>query len=103
MKNPRFVIIAAVILALAYVLPTNLPAESKVEKQEDIQKVEQQTLRQLYQAQPLAKAAIEKAAGYAVFSDMGIKILFGGTGNGQGVVVNNQTQEGESQILPLTF
>jgi lipid-binding SYLF domain-containing protein len=93
MKNPRFVIIAAVILALAYILPTNLPAESKVEKQEDIQKVEQQTLRQLYQAQPLAKAAIEKAAGYAVFSDMGIKILFGGTGNGQGVVVNNQTNQ----------
>jgi lipid-binding SYLF domain-containing protein len=67
--------------------------ESKLAKQEDIQKVEQQTLLQLYQAQPLAKAAIERAAGYAVFSDMGFKILFAGSGNGQGVVVNNQTEQ----------
>ena len=53
----------------------------------------QQTLEQLYRAQPSAKAAIETAAGYAVFSDMGFKIFFGGTGNGQGVVVNNRTKQ----------
>ena len=67
--------------------------ESKLAKQEDIQKMEQQTLLQLYEAQPLAKAAIERAAGYAVFSDMGFKILFAGSGTGQGVVVNNQTKQ----------
>ena len=93
MKKTRFGIIVAAILALAYIVPTNLLAESKAEKQEDIQKMAQQTLQQLYQAQPLAKAAIEKAAGYAVFSDMGFKILFGGSGHGQGVVVNNQTKQ----------
>lgn len=93
MKKTRFGSIAAVTLALVCILPANLAAESKAEKQEDIQRVEQQTLQQLYEAQPSAKAAIEKAAGYAVFSDMGIKILFGGTGNGQGVVVNNQTKQ----------
>ena len=93
MKKNRFATIVAVALALACIVPTNLLAESKAEKQEDIQKMAQQTLQQLYQAQPSAKAAIEKAAGYAVFSDMGIKILFGGTGNGQGVVVNNQTKQ----------
>jgi lipid-binding SYLF domain-containing protein len=93
MKKTRFGFIVAVTLTLACILPMNLPAESKAEKQEDIQKMAEQTLQQLYQAQPLAKAAIEKAAGYAVFSDMGIKILFGGTGNGQGVVVNNQTKQ----------
>ena len=68
-------------------------SESKVAKQEDIQKMAQQTLQQLYEAQPLAKAAIESAAGYAVFSDMGFKILFAGSGTGQGVVVNNQTKQ----------
>jgi hypothetical protein len=65
MKKTRFGIIVALTLALACILATNLCAESKAEKQEDIQKVAQQTLQQLYQAQPLAKAAIEKAAGYA--------------------------------------
>jgi lipid-binding SYLF domain-containing protein len=93
MKKTRFGIIAAAILALACSLATNLSAESKAEKQEDIQKMAQQTLQQLYQAQPSAKAAIEKAAGYAVFSDMGFKILFAGSGNGKGVVVNNQTKQ----------
>ena len=93
MKKTRFGIIVAVTLALTCILPKNLSAESKAEKQEDIQKMAQQTLQQLYQAQPLAKAAIEKAAGYAVFSDMGFKILFGGSGTGQGVVVDNQTKQ----------
>jgi lipid-binding SYLF domain-containing protein len=93
MKKVRFGIILGVSLALVCIFATNLCAESKAEKQEDIQKMAQQTLQQLYQAQPLAKAAIEKAAGYAVFSDMGFKILFGGSGNGQGVVVNDKTKQ----------
>ena len=93
MKNSRFGIIVAGALGLTCIFTTNLLAESKAEKQEDIQKMAQQTLQQLYQAQPLAKAAIEKAAGYAVFSDMGFKILFGGSGTGQGVVVNKQTKQ----------
>jgi len=93
MKKTRFGVNVAVTLALAFIVATNLCAESKAEKQEDIQKMAQQTLQQLYQAQPLAKAAIEKAAGYAVFSDMGFKILFAGSGEGKGVVVNNQTKQ----------
>ena len=51
----------------------------------------QQSLQQLYEAQPSARALVEHAAGYAVFSDMGVKILFGGSGKGQGVAVNNKT------------
>ena len=91
MKNARFGSIVALSLALACIFATDLCAETNAEKQEDIQKMAQQTLDQLYKAQPLAKVAIEKAAGYAVFSDMGFKILFGGSGNGQGVAVNNKT------------
>jgi lipid-binding SYLF domain-containing protein len=92
MLKTLFGIMMAVV-ALVPMFATNVRAESKAEKQEDIQKMAQQTLEQLYEAQPLAKAAIEKAAGYAVFSDMGFKILFGGSGNGQGVVVNNGTKQ----------
>src|SRR5215469_9152112 len=50
MKKTRFGIIVAITLALACIVPTNLLAESKAEKQEDIQKMAQQTLQQLYQA-----------------------------------------------------
>lgn len=63
------------------------------QKREDIQKMTQETLGRLYKAEPPAQAAIKKAYGYAVFSNMGVKILFGGSGNGRGMAVNNKTQQ----------
>ena len=33
-----------------------------------------------------------RAYGYAVFSDLGVKILFGGTGNGKGIAVDNRSK-----------
>jgi lipid-binding SYLF domain-containing protein len=50
------------------------------------------TLQRLYKAEPKTKAVIKLAYGYAVFSDLGVKILFGGTGNGKGVAINNRTK-----------
>lgn len=50
----------------------------------------QETLARLYKAQPSAKKVVKNAYGYAVFSNTGIKILFGGSGNGKGVAINNQ-------------
>jgi lipid-binding SYLF domain-containing protein len=68
-------------------------ADSDIEKkQQDIRNMAQQTLQRLYKAEPKAKAAVAGAAGYAVFSNMGIKILFAGSGNGKGVAVNNKTK-----------
>ena len=51
------------------------------------------TLNRLYRAQPSAKQAIANAAGYAVFNDFGMKILFAGGGTGKGLVVNNRTKK----------
>ena len=45
-----------------------------------------------YKAEPKTRAVINNAYGYAVFSDLGVKILFGGTGNGRGIAVNNRTK-----------
>jgi lipid-binding SYLF domain-containing protein len=73
-------------------MAVNSHPESKEEQQKKVE-MAQQSLQQLYQAQPLAKAAVKNAAGYAVFSDMGVKILFAGSGNGQGVAVNNKTNQ----------
>jgi lipid-binding SYLF domain-containing protein len=52
----------------------------------------QDTLQRLYKAQPKTKAVLKRAYGYAVFSDLGVQILLGGTGNGKGIVVNNKTK-----------
>ena len=91
MSRTRLGFAIVAVASLLCMATVNLQAASKAEQQEDIQKVTQQSLQQLYKAQPLARVAIEHAAGYGVFSDLGIKILFAGSGNGKGVVVNSRT------------
>jgi lipid-binding SYLF domain-containing protein len=67
-------------------------ADNKKEKeQKEIRKMAQDTLHRLYKADPKAKAAVKGAAGYAVFSNMGVKILFAGSGKGEGIAVNNKS------------
>jgi lipid-binding SYLF domain-containing protein len=84
------ILAGAVVCALAVMTHA---ADSDIEKkQQDIRNMAQQTLQRLYKAEPKAKAAVAGAAGYAVFSNMGIKILVAGSGNGKGVAVNNKTK-----------
>jgi lipid-binding SYLF domain-containing protein len=64
----------------------------KDEERTEIRKMAQDNLQRLYQAQPAAKSAVASAAGYAVFSNTGIKILLAGSGKGEGVAVNNQSK-----------
>jgi len=87
-KTGMMMIMAVVLLLTVAV---NSHAASKEDQQKKIVEMAQQSLQQLYQAQPSAKAAVQNAAGYAVFSDMGMKILFAGGGKGQGVAVDNKT------------
>jgi lipid-binding SYLF domain-containing protein len=68
------------------------PAEVKQEKDE-IRKKTKEILAQLYKAEPSAKATINKAAGYAVFSNFGMKIFVAGSGTGKGVAVSNKTKK----------
>jgi lipid-binding SYLF domain-containing protein len=53
----------------------------------------QDTLQALYKADPRAKSAVETASGYAVFSNLGVKILLAGSGNGKGLAVDNKTKK----------
>lgn len=68
-------------------------AESIQEQRDDVRATANDTLNRLYRAQPSAKQAIANAAGYAVFNDFGMKILFAGGGTGKGLVVNNRTKK----------
>jgi lipid-binding SYLF domain-containing protein len=63
-------------------------AEKTIAQQrQDILKKRDETLKALYQAQPKAKAVIDKSVGYATFSNFGMKILIAGGGTGSGVVI----------------
>ena len=90
MKTRVQSLLAALLCGLAL---TSHAADPKIaQKQQDIRDMAQQTLQRLYKAEPKTKSAVASAAGYAVFSNMGIKILVAGSGNGKGLAVNNKTK-----------
>ncbi|MBL8224005.1 MAG: hypothetical protein JNM50_01635 [Chromatiales bacterium] len=68
-----------------------MSAKEKEQKRAEIRKAADATLKDLYRIQPSAKDAIAKSAGYAVFSNFGMKIFLAGGGQGQGVAVDTKT------------
>jgi lipid-binding SYLF domain-containing protein len=84
--------IAALTLAAMLAAPLLAIAASKEEKRQDVRDVAKNTLERLYKSQPKAKELIERSAGYAVFSNFGMKILLAGGGKGEGVAVNAKTK-----------
>ena len=92
----RLAAVAAIALTCLAVAPSASAAMSAKEKEQaraDVQKMARETLDRLYRTQPGAKAVVAKAAGYAVFSNFGMKIFFAGGGKGEGVAINNQTKK----------
>jgi lipid-binding SYLF domain-containing protein len=73
-------------------LPVTAGAASKAEEQAEVRKTANETLERLYKAQPAARTAVKKAAGYAVFSAFGTKILLAGGGSGKGLAVDNKSK-----------
>ena len=84
-----------VVASLFYLLAVGTPADDEKDREKEkteVRQMAQETLARLYKAQPSAQAALQKGYGYAVFANKGVKILFGGSGHGEGVAVNNQTK-----------
>lgn len=65
--------------------------ETPEQQRAEIRTMRDQTLAELYAAQPAARGVIESAAGYAVFSNFGMKILVAGGGSGKGLAVASGT------------
>lgn len=74
------------------VLPEGVPNEGKIiQARHQIREMAQDALASLYEIQPGARRAIERSAGYAVFSTFGIKLFFAGGTTGKGIVINRRT------------
>ena len=67
-------------------------ASSKETQRAEVRTTSQNVLKQLYRIHPSAKGTIASAAGYAVFSNFGMKIFVAGGGGGSGMAVNNATK-----------
>ena len=91
MNKNRVSIVLMVALTLLIAAPTF--AKTKAQKQAEVRKNANETLARLYKARPSAQATIKAAAGYAAFSNFGMKILVAGGGKGEGVAVNNKTKQ----------
>src|SRR5450755_3528955 len=89
----RRVVLRAVAAAGIFTVAGAVYAQSVQEQRDDVRTTVNDTLNPLYAAQPNAKRAIANAAGYGVFNDFGMKILFAGGGTGKGLVVNNRTKK----------
>jgi len=76
-------------------------AASPQEKKGEIRNMAMSTLDQLYSLQPSAREAIQKAAGYAVFSEISTKILFAGGGGGKGVVVDRVSGQETFMLMAM--
>ena len=63
--------------------------KEKKAAREEVQKMADETLERLYKAQPSAKQAVAKSAGYAVFSNFGLEILVAGSGKGEGLALKH--------------
>jgi len=63
-----------------------------VEARQEVQEVSSNALAALYAAVPSARASIERAAGHAAFSTIGVKLLVTGGTSGKGLAVNQRTR-----------
>ena len=74
------------------ILPEGVPNEGKIiQARHQVREMSQDALASLYEILPGARRAIERSAGYAVFSTFGVKLFFAGGTTGKGVVVNKRT------------
>ena len=89
----KFRIIASSLAVLLLAGGLASAGDSPDKKREKSRKMAAQTLQDLYKLEPSAQAAIQKAAGYAVFNNMGTNLLLLSTARGAGIAVNNQTKQ----------
>jgi len=96
-RNKLFASGIVISLLLGFLLTTTplwAAGNEKIDQQRaDIRKMANETLARLYKEQPSAQKAISKAAGYAVFSNFGLKIFLAGSGSGKGIAVGNKSKQ----------
>ena len=88
----RLKIIACVLaVALLSAIGSNAKDDNEAKKEKS-RKMAAQTLQDLYKLDAPAQAAIQKSAGYAVFSNTGVNLLLS-TARGSGIALNSKSKQ----------
>ncbi len=77
-------------LAVLAGVPGAVAKSATGEKRAEIDEMAEGMLKELYKLKPLAKDQIKKAAGYAVFSNVGVNLVIASFAGGKGVVVDKK-------------
>ena len=85
-------LLATLTLGLCACALTPKTASQIQDQRDDIRETANGTLNKVYRSYPDARSEIQRAAGYAVFTNFGFKFMFMGSSKGAGVAVNNATQ-----------
>jgi lipid-binding SYLF domain-containing protein len=70
-----------------------LTTEQIYQQRAETREMADQTLAQVKQRYPDARSKLKRSAGYAVFSNFGFKVMFGGSARGRGLAFNNATKQ----------
>lgn len=85
-------ILAAVAAALLLSgFSTTAAAASVAQKKQEIRKMRSETLTKLYRVHPAARDKVQRSVGYAVFSNIGINLIFLSAAGGSGVAHDNRS------------
>jgi len=93
MTQRSLVLTSATICLFALTGFLGAKGDSPQEKRANIQDMTKHTLADLYKEKPTVKTRLERAADYAVFSNLNVKILMLGSGQGYGMAVDNATKK----------
>jgi len=90
MKRTAYLISLLLVVAVIYGC-ARAQGYSPAQKRQYTQDMKSDTLSELYSKKPETRNLVKNAAGYAVFSNINVQLLWFGTGNGYGVVIDNRT------------
>lgn len=77
-------------LAVLAGVPGAVAKSATDEKRAEIDEMADDMLKELYKLKPMAKDQVKKAAGYAVFTNVGVNLVLASFAGGKGVVVDKQ-------------
>ena len=89
----RLKMIASILAVAMLSAGVCMAGDKDEDKRQKTRKMAAEVLKGLYKTQPASQGAIEKAAGYAVFDNMGVNVLLLSTARGSGLAVNNKTKQ----------
>jgi lipid-binding SYLF domain-containing protein len=94
----RTLVVLAACLLVAPPLLANAHQDSK---REEIRKMKDSVLDELFRLRPETRAKIKDAEGYAVFSNLGVNVLFASFAGGHGIVIEKGALKNSETFMKM--